>query len=58
MTYYTLEKHNDEWVVWENTINEHSGGVRGVFRGTKSECKGYVKTHSIKLKRANLSIFK
>ena len=58
MTYYTLEKHNDEWVVWENTFNEHSGGVRGVFKGTKNECKEYVKTHSIKLKRANLSIFK
>ena len=58
MTYYTLEKHNDEWVVWENTFKDYSGGVRAIFRGSKKDCKEYVKTHSIKLKRANLSIFK
>lgn len=58
MTYYTLERHNDEWVIWENTYNEQSGGVRSVFRGSKADCKEYAKTNHIKLKRANLSIFK
>ena len=56
MTYYTLERHYDKWVIWKNTYNKLSGGVRGVFRGSKTECKEYAKNHSIKLKRANLSI--
>lgn len=42
--YYTIEYHpyNKYWVVWENSKFERGTHFRGIFRGTKKECKEFL----------------
>lgn len=41
---YTIEKHKQlgKYVVWKETKSEHGYGVKGVFQGTRQECKNYL----------------
>jgi hypothetical protein len=53
--WYTLEKANGVWTIWENTeiekANGGSGGNKKVYSSqNKQDCLGYCKTNKIKLK--------
>ena len=40
---YKIEKHKEGYyVVWCETKTEHGYGSKGVFQGTKEECKKYL----------------
>lgn len=49
---YVIQKHKqltelnkeDTYVVWKETKTEHGYGVKGVFQGTKKDCKEYLET--------------
>ena len=53
--YYSIEQHQDEYVVWLNVENNESTygsfGCRGKFKGTYKECREYCKKNNIKIKR-------
>lgn len=48
MIWYTLEQHNEEWIVFKN-IHNHGIACRGIFKGTKNECEKYCEANNIKL---------
>lgn len=53
--YYTIEKHNDDYVVWCNTFIKKrecgSCGCYAKFKGTLKECRKYCKDNGITIKR-------
>lgn len=46
ITKYTIQKHKQLgcYVVWCETKTEHGYGAKGVFQGTRQECKDYLET--------------
>lgn len=47
---YTIEKHhklgksvNGNYVLWKEVISERGYGIKGIFQGTKQECKEKLK---------------
>lgn len=49
--WYSIEKKDKQYVVWLNKEEEHSGGVRGIFKGTRQECINYCRENKIKVRR-------
>lgn len=41
---YTIQKHKQlsKYVVWCETKIEHGYGAKGVFQGTRQECRDYL----------------
>ena len=54
--WYTLEKANGKWTVWENTetwYGTHGGcGCRGIYSSTsRKDCIEYCKENNLKVSR-------
>ena len=45
MVKYTIEKHKQMncYILWKNVKRDHSYGCRGIFQGTRKECKEKLK---------------
>lgn len=48
--YYTIEYNskNKTWIVFKNTEGLRSFNFCGIYKGTKKECKEYLKENNLK----------
>ena len=55
--WYTIEKNNNKWTVWKNTMiwnkTHGCGGCKGIFSSTsRKDCIEYCKENNLKVSRA------
>lgn len=43
--YYTIEYHNlmKKYILWKNVDSKNGYATKGIYAGTKKECKEYLK---------------